>query len=55
MKFVDSIIVLSSFGTIYSHMEVISPAPRRSKHLTGNKGAIDYDMSSPLGGQFSFP
>ncbi|KAJ9086589.1 hypothetical protein DSO57_1002314 [Entomophthora muscae] len=37
-----------------AHMEMAEPAPRRSKHLKGVTN-VDYDMTSPLGGRFSYP
>ncbi|KAJ9086598.1 hypothetical protein DSO57_1002320 [Entomophthora muscae] len=37
-----------------AHMEMAEPAPRRSKHLKGVTN-VDYDMTSPLGGGFSYP
>ncbi|KAJ9054210.1 hypothetical protein DSO57_1017008 [Entomophthora muscae] len=37
-----------------AHMEMAEPAPRRSKHLKGVKD-VDYSMTSPLGGGYSYP
>ncbi|KAI9292811.1 hypothetical protein K502DRAFT_64922, partial [Neoconidiobolus thromboides FSU 785] len=55
MRFTNQLLMLASFATVFGHMEVTSPAPRRSQHLAGNKEPVDYDMSSPLGDKFSFP
>ncbi|KAJ9083365.1 hypothetical protein DSO57_1035406 [Entomophthora muscae] len=37
-----------------AHMEMAEPAPRRSKHLKGVTD-VDYSMTSPLGGGYSYP
>ncbi|ORX91149.1 hypothetical protein K493DRAFT_143849, partial [Basidiobolus meristosporus CBS 931.73] len=39
-----------------AHMEMINPAPRRSKLSTAYKGdEIDYDMTSPLSAKLPYP
>ncbi|KAJ9086610.1 hypothetical protein DSO57_1002332 [Entomophthora muscae] len=43
-----------TMSLVLAHMKLTNPAPRRSKHNSGYKD-IDYDMTSPLGGRFSYP
>ncbi|KAJ9051193.1 hypothetical protein DSO57_1001195 [Entomophthora muscae] len=44
------------FGLASCHMDMVSPAPRRSPHNNAYTGAlVDYDMTSPLGAQFPYP
>ncbi|KAJ9069634.1 hypothetical protein DSO57_1016446 [Entomophthora muscae] len=50
MKFV----YLLPLAGVLAHMEMTEPAPRRSKYHKGYNN-VDYDMTSPLGGRFSYP
>ncbi|ORY01380.1 hypothetical protein K493DRAFT_209738, partial [Basidiobolus meristosporus CBS 931.73] len=44
-------------GFSLAHMELVNPAPRRSRFSSTytQKGDVDYDMSTPLGHRVCFP
>ncbi|KAL1924786.1 uncharacterized protein VTP21DRAFT_4440 [Calcarisporiella thermophila] len=48
---------LSLISLVSAHMEMEKPAPRRSKFskFYSKNSDIDFDMTSPLGGRFTFP
>ncbi|KAJ9087195.1 hypothetical protein DSO57_1035526 [Entomophthora muscae] len=49
-------IVLGLVGVATCHMALVTPAPRRSaSHPNYNYTNIDYNLLSPLGGEFTFP
>ncbi|ORY01958.1 hypothetical protein K493DRAFT_298154 [Basidiobolus meristosporus CBS 931.73] len=57
LKIAASVFLFVTLGApVLAHMEMTNPPPRESKFNPYYKdGQIDYDMTSPLGGQWTYP